>query len=44
MFAGFNFRSNMIHNGSWAEAGIRAINPNIDIGYLTPVQDKLVAF
>jgi len=24
----------MIHNGSWAEAGIRAINPNIDIGYL----------
>ena len=24
----------MIHQGSWAESGIRAINSNIDIGYL----------
>ncbi len=24
----------MIHQGSWAEASIRAVNPNIDIGYI----------
>lgn len=29
-----NGKAAMIHQGSWAEASIRAINPNIDIGYL----------
>lgn len=24
----------IIHNGSWAEDGIRAINPDVDLGYL----------
>lgn len=29
-----NGKAAMIHQGSWAEASIRAINPKIDIGYL----------